>query len=180
MADHQNKHITKDFIKFTIPYMAKDKEGTKIFNMPIWKTNDEPKKLLSNDKYKSMCNPNHKINCVLTGERNNVTVFDFDTPEQYYNFINKYPEHNNSFTVKTPKGFHVYTAYNSNYKTTTNKTINIDIRNDHAFAFGEGSNPEYGGEYKYFCGDRLDIMVAQEFYNYVKPNNCNQPAKKKN
>jgi len=179
MADHQNKHITKDFIKFTIPYMAKDKEGSKIFNIPSWKTNDEPKKLLSNDKYKSMCNPNHKINCVLTGERNNVTVFDFDTPEQYYNFINKYPEHNNSFTVQTPKGFHVYTAYNPNYKTTTNKNINIDIRNDHAFAFGEGSNPEYEGEYKYFCGDRLDIMVAQEFYNYVKPNNCNQPAKKK-
>jgi len=171
----QNKHIAKDFIKFTIPYMAKDKQGTKIFNMPIWKTSGEHKQLLSNDKYKSMCNSNHKVNCVLTGQRNNITVFDFDEPEQYYKFINKYPEHKESYTVQTPKGFHVYTAYNENYKTTTNKNINIDIRNNDAFAFGEGTNPDYDGEYKYFCGDKLDIMVSQDFYNYVKPSKGNEP-----
>ena len=175
----QNKHIAKDFIKFTTPYLRKDTNGKKKFVKIKWK--DDDTSLLSNDTYKSMCNSNHKVNCVLTGERNNVTVFDFDEPEQYYNFINQYPEHKESYTVQTPKGFHVYTAYNPNYKTTTNKNINIDIRNDDALAFGEGSNPDYEGEYKYYCGDKLDIMVSQNFYNYVRPNNSpsREPPKKK-
>ena len=56
-----------------------------------------------------------------------------------------------------------YTKYNRDYQTTTNDVIGIDIRNDMALAYGEGTVTEFGTEYKYYCGASLDIEMPREF-----------------
>ena len=90
----------------------------------------------------------HKVKCVLTGKINNIKVFDFDEPNnEYHGFIGKYPDFKDAFTIKTSKGFHVYTKYNPDFITTTNTKLGIDVRNDDAIVFGAGTKTEFGTSY---------------------------------
>jgi phage/plasmid-associated DNA primase len=165
-----------EFIYFTCESLrAKMKsDGTlgKIpFGMPTWtRTDDKGNKLLfSKDHYKSLIKKGHKVNCILTGKMNDITVFDFDKPEEYDKFINDYPDFKDAFTIKTPKGFHVYSKYNEYYKTTTETDLGIDIRNDGGLVFGVGTESHNGEKYRHECGTRLDMEIPIDFYYYVSP-----------
>ena len=175
-----------NFIKFTCPdlnrkWNANKDSGIggwdKLFKLPKWKNGD---KLHHNDVYEFMCDENHKVNCVLTGEVNNITVFDFDVGDEYYKCIEQYPELKDAYTIKTTKGFHIYCKYNPDYKTTANKQIGIDIRNDSAFVFGEGTKTEFETSYDYYCGDKIDIEMPYEFYKLIVPKDIfkSKPNKK--
>lgn len=176
-----------DFIKFTCPQLnrkwnAKKDGGVggwdKLFKLPPkWKDGD---KLFSKDVYEFMCDDNHKVNCVITGKINNITVFDFDVSDEYFKCIEKYPQLKNAYTIKTSKGFHIYCKYNPDYITTANKKIGIDIRNDSAFAFGEGTKTEFKTSYDYYCGDTIDIEMPYDFYKLIVPNDIfkSKPNKK--
>jgi len=77
---------------------------------------------------------------IYTGKTNNITVIDIDYYKMDENnkflkdFGLDYILNQNTFTVKTQKGgYHLYFEYDEEIKTTTNKDIEIDIRNDGAF-----------------------------------------------
>ena len=175
-----------DFIKFTCPELNRkwnaNKDGgiggwDKLFKLPKWKNGN---KLHSNDVYEYMCNEDHKVNCVLTGGVNNITVFDFDVGDEYYKCIEQNPQLKEAYTIKTTKGFHIYCKYNPDYKTTANKQIGIDIRNDSAFVFGQGTKTEFDTCYEYYCGDKIDIEMPYEFYKLIVPKDIfkSKPIKK--
>ena len=166
-----------NFIKFTCPDLDRNWNANKdngiggwdkVFKLPKWK--DDKSHLFTKDVYDFMCNDKHKVNCVLTGQISNITVFDFDIADEYYKCIEKYPQLKNSYTIKTSKGFHIYCKYNSDYKTTANKLIGIDIRNDSAFVFGEETKTEFNTSYDYYCGNTIDIEMPFDFYKYIVPN----------
>ena len=50
------------------------------------------------------------------------------TPHPYWDIMARFPHLKGCYTVKTSKGFHIYTKYNPRYKTTTNKEALIDVR----------------------------------------------------
>lgn len=77
---------------------------------------------------------------VYTGKMNEITVIDIDIYKMNENnkFIKDYGLDyilkQNTFTVKTPKGgYHLYFQYDVEIKTTANKEIQIDVRNDEAY-----------------------------------------------
>lgn len=141
------------------------------FGMPTWTRTDDNgnKSLFPTSHYKTLIKKHHKVNCILTGKVNDVTVFDFDKPEEYDKFINEYPDFKDAFTSKTPNGFHVYSKYNESYKTTTETNLGIDIRNDGGLVFGIGTESHNGAKYKHHCGTRLDMEMPIDFYHYINP-----------
>ncbi len=152
-----------DFVHFTCAKLVLKKNGKKMpLGMPPWKDKTV-------DEYRKMRNPSHNVKCVLTGKINDITVIDFDNPYEFDKFIRKYPVFEDAYTVKTSKGFHVYSKYNPQYLTTTNTILGVDIRNDQAIVFGAGTVTEFGTEYTHYRGMQLDLEMPRAFYNYVKP-----------
>jgi len=109
----------------------------------------------------------HKVLCIRTGELNNITVVDFDSVDAYNKAIKKYPELSNYFTIKTPRGYHIYGKYTESLKTSTDKKRKIDVRNEGAFVFGAGSIREDGGEYTDFIQGDLNLEFPDKFIKYV-------------
>lgn len=154
-----------DFVKFSVKRLERDEKGKKQMKpfTPKWgnKTVEE---------YAKMYYPEDKVKCILTGKINNITVFDFDKEGTYEKCVEKYPELKQAYTVKTPKGYHVYCKYNPEYKTTANTKIGIDIRNDDAIVFGNDTKTEFGAEYIMIDNEkRLDIEMPKPFYEMVNP-----------
>jgi len=163
--------MTENFIYFTCEKLILENGKKKPVAMPSkWST------IINRDNYESFIKTNHKVICVLTGECNNITVFDFDTDKSYYETIKKYPQLEKCYTIKTNKGFHIYTKYNKKFKTTTNEALKIDIRNDGGLVFGNGTKTEFNTEYTIHHHGSLDIQAPIELYNYIKPV---KPVKKK-
>ena len=125
---------------FSINKLIKDDSGSKKpVGMPLWKSFNKPEDCI--------IKPNDKVLCVMTGKKNNITVIDCDTHQAYHNLVSEYPILNNTYTVKTSKGFHIYCKYDEKAKTTTNQTLKIDVRNDGGIVFGAGSKTEFNTEY---------------------------------
>lgn len=153
------------FVKFSAPRLERNAKGKKEVKpfFPLWKEKTV-------EEYAKMFKPNDKVICVLTGKINNITVFDFDKEGTYEECIEKHPELKQAYTVKTPKGFHVYCKYNPDYKTTANTKIGIDIRNDDALVFGGGTDTEYGSKYVLIDNEKkLDLEMPKSFYEKVVP-----------
>lgn len=161
-----------DFVKFGCRKLDIDDKGRKTpVGMPKWKGK-------KNEQYKTMYNPNtHKVVCVLTGKINNITVIDFDKKDEYYEAIETYPQLKDAYTVETSKGFHIYCKYNKKQKTTTNKEVGIDIRNDDAIAFGAGTQTEFNTSYDLLDNaKKLDVEMPMELYWKIAPQD--KPKKK--
>ena len=125
---------------FSISKLTKDSNGVKTpVGMPNWAAIKSPAdcKINSGDK----------VFCVMTGQKNGITVIDCDSEDAYTNLIAEFPELNSTLTIKTSKGYHIYVKYDENARTTTNRTLQIDVRNDKGIVFGEGSKTEFGTEY---------------------------------
>ena len=149
---------TSDFIKFSAKKIKIDDEGKKkIIGLPVgW------------DKItKTSIQEGHKVLCVRTGKLNNITVIDFDSVKAYDKAIAKFPELKEFFTIKTPRGYHIYSKYNECIKTTTDKKLKIDIRNDGAFVFGSGSIREDGEQYTDLIQGDLTLELSDEIIKYV-------------
>jgi len=155
--------MTENFIYFTCEKLIKKDDTKMAIGLPKgWNK-------ITKDNYEKYVITNHKVKCVLTGKTNNITVFDFDDNKVYFETIKKYPELEKCYTIKTNKGFHIYTKYNEKYETTTNTNKKIDIRNDGAMVFGNGTKTEFDTEYTIHHHGRLDIEAPIELYNYIKP-----------
>lgn len=149
---------TSDFIIFSAKKIKITDEGKKkIIGLPVgW------------DKItKSSIQEGHKVLCVRTGKLNNITVIDFDSVKAYDKAIAKFPELKEFFTIKTPRGYHIYSKYNECIKTTTDTKLKIDIRNDGAFVFGSGSIREDGEQYMDLIQGDLSLELSDEIIKYV-------------
>ena len=107
----------------------KGKEQKKACYFPVgWEKLDE-------SNYEEQVNKYHKCIAVLTGEKNNITVVDFDTEESYINILKLCPEIAEYKTTKTRKGYHVYFKYDKDITQTTDILPKVDIRNDGGCVF---------------------------------------------
>ena len=114
-----NEH---NFIGFSFYKISYESGKKKLTGMPAWKQYTE-----------NHINPNHSAFAILTGKLSGVTIIDCDTQESYEKITTDFPSLKNTFTVKTYKGYHVYTLYDSSIKGNTNSFLSypdIDIRND--------------------------------------------------
>mgnify|MGYP003667854492 FL=1 len=157
------------FTMISAPALERNAKGKKMVKpfFPIWKNGNEyyPK-----EAYSHMYKDTDKVKIVLTGEISDTTVFDFDAPGSYEACIEKYPEMKEAYTVKTPRGYHIYTKYNKDYKTTSNVDIGIDVRNDNALAFGNGTVTEYASKYTLLDNaKKLDLEMPKAFYDTINP-----------
>lgn len=149
---------TERFICFTAKKIQLKEDGKKkIKGLPLdWTSIDN-----------SVIKEGHKVLCIKTGKLNNITVIDFDSNEAYDKAIKKYPELNQFFTVKTPRGYHIYGKYTPVLKTSTDTKRKIDVRNDNGFCIGAGSIREDGLEYKEFIQGDVNQEFPSEFLKYV-------------
>ena len=160
-----------DFIRFSAKKIKIDDDGKKeIIGLPVgWDKITE-----------TSIQDGHKVLCVRTGKLNNITVVDFDSVKAYEKAIAKFPELKQFFTIKTPRGFHIYSKYNKCIKTTTDKKLKIDIRNDGAFVFGSGSIREDGEQYTDLIQGDLTLELSDEIIKYVSNvSNVSKKIKKK-
>lgn len=104
--------------------------------------NEEKKVLVGLPKWGKITLDNCELfdigNCigVITGAKSNLSVIDIDDTDTYERLIHDFPDLKNYKTIKTNKGFHIWTLYNSSIKNTTNvlkKYDNVDFRNDGGF-----------------------------------------------
>jgi len=174
------------FVKFSCQRLERDAKGKKEMKPwePRWKkpNPEDPngkKVYKSKEEYAKMYNPADKVKCILTGKINNITVFDFDKEGTYEDCIGKHPELKQAYTVKTSKGFHIYCKYNPDYKTTANTKVGIDIRNDDALVFGNGTKTEFNTSYVMLDNEkRLDLEMPRSFYEKVVPTKPKKTKKK--
>ena len=149
---------TERFICFTAKKIHLNEDGKKkVKGLPLeWNKLD-----------KSVIKEGHKVLCIRTGKLNNITVIDFDSVEAYDKAIKKYPELKNYFTVKTPRGYHIYGKYTPDLKTTSNTKRKIDVRNDDGFCFCAGSVREDGEGWSEFIQGDVNQEFSSEFLKYV-------------
>ena len=102
-----------------------NKDLKKNINLPLgWQDSKEKIKISEN------------VQCILTGKKNNIMVFDFDHRATYNAFTSKYDFLLDTFTVRTKKGFHHYFKYNPKLPSNIDVMKNfkmIDIISDGRF-----------------------------------------------
>jgi len=99
---------------------------------------------------KDYCMNTHNCIAVITGEKSNLTILDFDNSDSYENLLDLHPDLINHKTIETRNGFHIWFEYTPSYKTSTNTMTDfdsVDIRNDGGLAF------TYPTTYKLINGD---------------------------
>tara|TARA_R110001632_G_scaffold229441_1_gene365569 strand:- start:7748 stop:10066 length:2319 start_codon:yes stop_codon:yes gene_type:complete len=148
------------------------KKENKYVGMPSWvKKKDD---ILENQS-KYILN-NHKGIAYYTGKINNLIVVDFDSPEPYDNFIEKYPEFEDNLTIKTYRGFHIYFPYKGNErfnKSDSNEEKKIDVRSDGGIIVGCGTYRKCKDfYYEVFNEGQIQGIIPDEIYNlynWTKP-----------
>jgi hypothetical protein len=160
--------MTDNFVTFTFPMMktSVNKSGIEkkiVKGMPTW--GDITKENMTNFN-----NAEHGSTGIITGEKSEITVMDFDSQESYDILITQYPELSKIYTVKTPNGFHLYFKYDPTINTTTNACINIpniDIRNDGALVIAPPTT--YILKNKTVVSYTKNDGTIIEFPEYLKP-----------
>ena len=111
----------KDYIVFSLTLTA-TKENDKIKKKQINAPKDWTK------LNKSLFDKTQNALAILTGEKNNLFVIDYDEKENYERDISKYPELKN-YVVETNKGFHIYLKYHKELeKLKSSRKHNIDFQ----------------------------------------------------
>lgn len=155
LNEKDNSH---DLIYFTASGLRYNSKGKKEFTnyCPRWKNK-------TIEEYLLMQKTNHNVKCILTGKMNDITVYDFDSVDVYWKTLKEHPELEEAYTVKTPKGFHIYFKYDKDILTTTNEELLIDIRNDDAIIFGAGTTiDDSDDKYVIHHNGRLDMEVPKD------------------
>mgnify|MGYP003135212920 CR=1 FL=1 len=92
---------------------------------------------------------NHKIQCILTGDKSGITVIDFDNMESFNKVREMIPEEELNI-VKTRRGVHAYFKYNeeiiSSIPRSKRDEFNVDIMNNNKFIFAPPSTYIVEGE----------------------------------
>jgi hypothetical protein len=119
---------------------GKNVDGTPIvkkrMNIPKWEA-------INRVNFLSHIDDSHKGFAILTGKLSNVTAIDCDTTESYSLLTTDYPELQETFTIKTARGYHIYVQYEAGIKSNSNSFSsyrNVDIRNDKGILFAPPSS----------------------------------------
>ena len=134
----------------------------------------------------SNININHKIGCIKTGKKSNISVIDFDCHKQYDTFFEEYPQLQKTLTIRTHKGYHCFYKYNPNIPSSANcfknyengKYNKIDGRNDGNIVFGVGSKYFHNGLNKTISYDLHRDYEIIEFPDEIINNLVVLPTKK--
>ena len=126
----------ENFVNFTFDslfevQLASGKIDKQMEGMPSWKK-------INKENYKKYIKSEHTGHAIITGEKSNITVFDFDDVDVYNYYVEQIPELRKYRTIRTKKGYHIYCSYDKDIITTTNAFINhthVDIRNDGGMVF---------------------------------------------
>ena len=150
----------KNFVYFTFQTLYYDDRGKKQMRGKPRSWHGKTK-----EEYARMCKTYHKGYAILTGEINNITVYDFDNTDTYFQYLEKYPILKEAYTVKTKRGYHVYLKYDSRIRNTTNDEVKIDTRGNGGIVYGPGTNIEsVGVAYEIINNGRIDIDIPDELY----------------
>ena len=163
-----------NFKSFTYSHIDKINNKKIYVDLPCWKKNRED--ILKNqEKYNKA---NHKAQSYYTGEINNIVVVDFDKLDNesvgecasFDTFMDKYPEFNTNFMVKTHRGYHVYFPYKGNERFKcgqSNDIVGIDIRSNGSMIVGVGSyRKDTNSHYTIFNDGNIEGIIPDEIYNY--------------
>ena len=162
--------LANTFITFTCTKIVFDQRGKKII-----KGRPEAWNKITRDNMDKYNKDNHKIKCVLTGKKNGITVIDCDTHEAYEDVVATYETLKEAYTVKSPRGFHIYVAYEEYAKTSTNAELNIDVRNDGGFIIAPPSVCSDDSQYSVHIEGPLDIKCPDGLFETLYGENWNQP-----
>jgi phage/plasmid-associated DNA primase len=130
----------------------------------------------------------HEVFFVVTGEKSNVIVVDFDNAKDYHNLTNSYynrevlkrePIFDATLypTIKTMKGFHVYFEYTNKLLQPDKTKLNVDIQGNKKRVYFEGT--------KYQVNSQEQFTYEWEVKETLKPipetllNYINELSKKK-
>jgi hypothetical protein len=104
---------------------------------------------------------NDKAFGLLTGEKSNVLVLDFDDMNIYNEYIVKYPELDNCPKVSTRKGFHIYFKWDSKYTQLPSKVGKIDIQGNgkQVFYVGTSYMTETGDTFTYTWANKINTLM---------------------
>ena len=123
----------------------------------------------------------HEVQFVLTGEKSNVVVIDFDDAKAYHDLTNTY--HNREIlnrepifdateypTVKTKKGFHIYFQYTDKLLQPDKTLLNVDIQGNNKRIYYAGSKYKIN-ETDYFHYEWVNEVslkpVPDSLLNYI-------------
>ncbi len=163
LTDIPNKFNIKTF---TFQHVDKSVEKGKspFIGLPAWKKNQED--IINNPSKYNL--DYHKGIAYLTGKISNIIVIDFDTPKAFDNFIEKYPDFEDNFMVKTKRGYHIYFPYEGNErfnKSDSNKIHDIDVRSDGGLIIGPGTYRKDGDcYYELFNDGLIQGIIPDEIY----------------
>lgn len=107
---------------------------------------------------------------LLTGEKNNLFVIDFDKPEIYDKYKEKYNILTKCFTVKTTKGYHCYFAYKNGLTNNNSKEqLNgVDLLTNNNFVVGPNSQVDGEVAYKIYYTGKPNLDCPNELINELR------------
>lgn len=160
MEDFKNNFIIHSFKSIEIELVDGEWKKKPKGISPDW-TNITQTKIKKGDKAFGL----------LTGQKSNVLVLDFDDKELYNEYCMKYPIITNAPKVGTRKGFHLYFKWNSKYTELPSKNGKLDIQGNGKQVFYVGTEyiTETGDlfEYKWLNDNNL-IELPDDLFTALK------------
>lgn len=119
---------------------------------------------------------------LLTGEKSNVLVLDFDNLELYDEYVMKYPKLKDAPRVTTRKGHHLYFRWDKKYTELPSKVGKLDIQGNGKQVFYAGTTykTETGDFFTYSWTHKSEINylpdeLFKQLKSFSKPKKNNQP-----
>ncbi len=157
-------------ITFTISNISFNEAGKKVFNKLPHGWNK-----INKDNMNRYNHASHKIKCIITGKKSMLTVIDCDTEEAYNEVITKFPILKECKIIKTPRGYHIYTAYQPLVSNSVNDSIKVDIRNDGGFVVAAPSVCNDESVYHVFQEGDTNVKAPCEFWSWLLGDTWDKP-----
>ena len=156
-------------VSYTIEKITFDERGKKklCWQPPKWQQ-------ITKATMKKYNKPSHKGKCIITGKKSGFTAIDCDTEQAYADIIHDYPELKEAYTVKTPRGFHIYVAYEPLVKTCTTN-LDIDVRNDGGCVIAPPSVCSDDSQYVIYHDGPVDIKCPNGLWEILFGEDWDKP-----
>ena len=102
---------------------------------------------------------------ILGKSANGLFVVDFDDSREYRGFREAYPEVNQTFTTRTPRGYHVYLRTNEYIP--SSKINGGDIKGEGSYVVGPGSTVA-GASYTIHHDTRIQTLTKEKTHQILK------------
>ena len=125
----------------------------------------------------SVIDDSHECQFVLTGEKNNILVVDFDNIDHFHELMNNGTIEDASLypIVKTFKGVHMYFEYNNKVIQPDKKILNVDVQGNGKMVFAPPTKYTLvnGNLFQYEWLNKTTLKpIPDKLMNYI--NSCNK------